>query len=155
MYTHMRAYINVNAYLYTDVHIYMYIHIHMHLYTHTCTHIYIRMHMHIYAQIENPSNNASTFQAISKTHIRIYMHLHAYTHIYTSTHMCTTCSKCVTDVYVGVKTHLCNLHTRPCTSAQNTCKVHVTLTAKKNAHIYIPTYICIRMHMHTKTHAHA
>ena len=44
--------------------------------------------------------------------------------------MCTTCSECVTDVYVGVKTHLCNLHTLPCTSAQNTCsKVHVTLTA--------------------------
>ena len=35
------------------------------LYTHTCTHIYIRMHMHTYAQTENPSNNASTCQAIS------------------------------------------------------------------------------------------
>ena len=41
--------------------------------------------------------------------------------------MCTTCSECVTDVYVGLKTHLCNIHTRPCTSAHNTCKVHVTL----------------------------
>ena len=68
--------------------------------------------------------------------------------------MCTTCSECFADVYVGVKTHLCNIHTRPCTSAHNTCKVHVTLTAK-NVHIYIPTHICIRMHMHTKTHAHA
>jgi len=38
----------------------------------------------------------------------------------------------------------------PCTSAQNTCKVHVTLTAK-NAHICIPTHICICIH----THAHA
>ena len=45
--------------------------------------------------------------------------------------MCTICSECVADVYVGVETHLCNIHTRPCTSAQNTCKVHVTLTAKK------------------------
>ena len=44
--------------------------------------------------------------------------------------MCTTCSERVTDVYVGVKTHLCNVHTLPCTSAQNSCsKVHVTLTA--------------------------
>ena len=41
--------------------------------------------------------------------------------------MCTTCSECVSDVYVGLKTHLCNIHTRPCTSAHNTCKVHVTL----------------------------
>ena len=44
--------------------------------------------------------------------------------------MCTTCSECVTDVHFGVKTHLCNVHTLPCTSAQNTyCKVHVRLTA--------------------------
>ena len=69
--------------------------------------------------------------------------------------MCTTCSKCVADVYVGVKTHLRIIHTCPCTSAHNTCKVHVTLTAKTNVHIHIPTHICIRMHMHTKTHAHA
>ena len=58
------------------------------------------------------------------------------------------------DVYVGVKTHLCSVHTCPCTSVQNTCsKVHATLTAK-NAHIYIPTPICIRIHMYTNTHAH-
>ena len=53
------------------------------------------MHMHTYAQIENPSKNASTCQAISQTHIRIHMHMHAYTHIHTYTNMCTTCSECV------------------------------------------------------------
>jgi len=60
------------------------------------------------------------------------------------------------DVYVGVKTHLCNIHTCPCTSAQNTCsKAHATLTAKKNAHIYyILTHICLRIQVHTNTHAH-
>jgi len=58
------------------------------------------------------------------------------------------------DVYVGVKTHLCNIHTCPCTSAQTPCKVHVTLL-RKNTHTYIPTHKCIRIHMHTKTHAHA
>ena len=116
----------------------------MHLYTHTC----VRMHMHTYAQIENLSNNASTCQAISLTNIRIHMHIHAYTHIYTYIHMCTACSECVADVYVGVKTHLCNIHTHSCTSAQNTCKVHVTLTAKKCTYIYTYT------HMHTHTYAH-
>jgi len=30
--------------------------------------------------------------------------------------MCTTCSEFVTDVYLGVKTHLCNVHTLPCTT---------------------------------------
>ena len=68
------------------------------------------------------------------------------------THMCTTYSECVADVYVGVKTHLRNIHTRPCTSAHNTCKVHVTLTAKKmHIYIYLHTYayayICTRKHM--------
>jgi len=63
--------------------------------------------------------------------------------------MYTTCSERVTDVYVGVKTHLCNVHTCPCTSAQNTCpKVHATLTAKKCTYMYIYT------HMHTHTYAH-
>ena len=56
--------------------------------------------------------------------------------------MCTTCRECVTDVYVGVKTHLCNVHTLPCTSAQNTCsKVHVTLTAD-SAHTRAHTSTC-------------
>jgi len=53
------------------------------------------------------------------------------------------------DVYVGVKTHLCNIHTCPCTSAQNTCsKVHATLTAKECTYVYTYT------HMHTHTYAH-
>jgi len=61
--------------------------------------------------------------------------------------MCTTC-KCVTDVYVGVNTHLCNVHTLPCTSAQNTCsKVHLTLTVGC-AHTRQCIYACTCMHMH-------
>ena len=53
------------------------------------------------------------------------------------------------DVYVGVKTHLCSVHTCPCTSVQNTCsKVHVTLTAKECAYTYTHT------HMHTHTYVH-
>ena len=67
--------------------------------------------------------------------------------------MCTTCSECVTDVYVGVKTHLCNVHTLPCTSAQNTCsKVHVTLTAGR-AHTRPCIYACTCMQMHMGAYA--
>jgi len=65
--------------------------------------------------------------------------------------MCTTCSKCVTDVYVGVKTHLCNMHTRTCTSAHNTCKVPATLTAKKNVHIYTYTLMYTHAYAHENT----
>jgi len=53
-------------------------------------------------------------------------------------------------VYVGVKTHLCNVHTCPCTSAQNTCKVLATLTAKKCTYIYTYTH----MHAHEYAHKH-
>jgi len=73
------------------------------------------------------------------------MHIHTYIHI----HICTQpVASVFADVYVGVKTHLCNIHSCPCTSAQNTCKVHVTLTTKKCTYIYTYT------HMHTHTHAH-
>jgi len=73
-------------------------------------------------------------------HIRIYINIH----------VCTQPAASVfADVYVGVKTHLCNVYTCPCTSAQNTCsKVHVTLTAKECTYIYTYT------HMHTHTYAH-
>jgi len=74
--------------------------------------------------------------------------MHAYTHIHTYTHMSQPAASVFADVYVGVKTHLCNIHTCPCTSAQNTCKVHATLTAKKCTYTYTHT------HMYTHTYAH-
>jgi len=40
--------------------------------------------------------------------------MHAYTQIYKYTHMCTTAASVFADVYVGVKIHLCNVHTCPC-----------------------------------------
>jgi len=61
------------------------------------------------------------------------MHIRAYTNIYTYTHMCTTCSECVADVYVGVKTHLCNIHTRPCTSAPVLVVYPVTWHSQRRA----------------------
>ena len=78
------------------------------------------------------------------------MHIHIYIHI----HICAQPAASVfVDVYLGVKTHLCSIHTYPYTSVQNTCsKVHVTLTTEK-IHIYIYphpytyAYICTRTHM--------
>jgi len=68
-----------------------------------------------------------------------YMHLHI---------RAQPAASVFADVYVGVKAHLCDIHTCPRTSAQNTCKVHVTLNAKKC------TYICTHTHMYTHTYAH-
>ena len=78
------------------------------------------------------------------------MHIHTYIHI----HTCAQPAASVfADVYVGVKTHLCNVHTLPCTSAQNTCsKVHVTLTAGC-AHTRPCIYACTCMHMHMGAYA--
>jgi len=129
---------------------------------------------------------ATTPQRVKQYHRRTYasicicMHTHTYTHI----HMYVQpAASMFADVYVGVKTHLCNIHTCPCTSAQNTCKVHVTLTAKKRKYIYTYTHTythiyafentctcmtpstrwstgtethnpCTNMHTHTHTHTH-
>jgi len=81
--------------------------------------------------------------------------MQACTHIYAYTPMCTTCSECVRRCVCWCqKKHLCNIHTCPCNSAQNTCsKVQTTLTEKKCTYIYIHTHIT-RIHMHTNTHAH-
>jgi len=154
MYTHTRAYINVYAYIYTDIHIYIYIHIHMHLNTHTCTHIYIRIHMHTCAQIENPSNNASTCQAW-QYHKRTYasicicMHIRTYIHI----HICAQPAASVfADVYVGVQTHLCNINTCPCTSAQKKMFQSACNTHCKKMHIYIYLHTYVNAYICTQTH---
>ena len=64
--------------------------------------------------------------------------------------MCTTRSECVCRcVRRCNKKNLFNVHTCPCTSAQNTCSnVQATLTAKKCTYLYTYT------HMHTHTYAH-
>jgi len=74
------------------------------------------------------------------------MHIHTYIHI----HICTQLAASVfADMNVGVKTHLCNVHTCQCTGAQDTCsKVHATLTAKECTYVYTYT------HTHTHTYAH-
>jgi len=80
--------------------------------------------------------------------ICICIHIHKYINI----HICAQPAASVfADVYVGVKKHLCSIHTCSCTSVQNTCsKVHATLTAKKCTYIYAHTHI----HMHTYVHEH-
>ena len=74
------------------------------------------------------------------------MYICMHIHIYIDIHICTQpAASVIADVYVVVKTHLCNVHTCPCTSAQHTCsKVHATLTAKKCTYIYT----------HTRTYTH-
>jgi len=56
--------------------------------------------------------------------------------------MCTPwpCSECVADLYGDVK-NIFGIHTSACTSAQDTCLGHTTLTAN--------------MHIHPRKHARA
>jgi len=145
----IKAIFTSQTYIYTYTYIYTctYTRIHAHTYTYAC--ICTRMH--------RQKISATTPQHVEQYHRRTYasicicMHTRTYIHI----HVCAQPAASVfADVYVGVRRHLYNVHTCPCTSAQNTCKVHTTPTAK-NAHIYIPTHIFIRIHMHTNTHAHA
>jgi len=76
------------------------------------------------------------------------MHIHISTNI----HICTQPAASVfADVHVGVKSHMCNVHTCPCTSVQNTCsELHATLTVKKYTYIYTYTH----KQSHTYAHEH-
>ena len=123
-----------------------------HIHAHTYTYAYLHTRMHRHKILATTPQRVKQYHRCTYASICICMHIHTYIHI----HICAqSAARVFADVYVGVKTQLCNIHTCPCTSAQNTCKVHVTLTAKKCTYMYIPTYIRIRIHMHTKTLAHA
>ena len=82
--------------------------------------------------------------------------MHAYTHIYTYTRMCITCSECVRRCVRWCSNHTCVTFTPAHALVPKTpvpkCMQH---SLQKNAHMHIPTHICIRIHMHTNAHAHA
>jgi len=149
------------------MHIYTQTYIYTYTYIYTCTHTRIPAHTSTYACICTRMHRwkilATTPQRVKQYHWRTYafiyicMHIHIYMH----THICAQPAVSVfADVNVGVKTHLCNVHTCPCTSAKNNCsKMHATLTAKKmHIYIYLHTYayayICIRTHMSDDTETH-
>ena len=69
MHTYTQKYIHTYTHTHTHapIHAYMHTHTHTHAYAHACTH-------------RNPSNNASTRQAISLTHTRIHIHTYIHTH---------------------------------------------------------------------------
>jgi len=151
MHTYTQTYIYTYTYIYTcTIHTY-YTHIHAHTNTYAC----------ICTRIHRQKILATMPQRVKQYHRRAYasicicMHTHTYIHM----HICAqSAASEFADVYVGVKTHLCNIHTCPCTSAQNTCKVHVTLTAKTctytHAYIYIHhvrTNTHIQIYTHTRT----
>ena len=138
MHTYTQTYIYTCTYVYTCT----YTRIHADTYTYAC----ICTRMHRYEIL------VTTPQRVKQYHRRTYTSIHMCMHI----HQCIKILLCAqpaasvfADVYVGVKTHLCSVHTCPCTSVQNTCsKVHATLTAKKCTHIYT------HAHMHTHTYVH-
>ena len=143
----------------THVHTYTQKYIHTYTHTHACTHTRTNAHTHTYAcigtRMHRQKTPVTTPQRVKQYHRRIHasIHTHILIHTYIHTHTCTTYSECVTDVYVGVKPHMCNVHTIPYISAQNTySKVHVTLTAGC-AHTRPCIYACTCMHMHMGAYA--
>jgi len=138
---YMHTYTQTYIYTYTYTYICTYTRIHAHAYTYAC----------ICTRVHRQKILSTTPQRVKQYHSRTYasicicMHTHTYTHI----HICAQpVASVFADVYIGVKTNLCNIHIYPCPSAQNTCKVHATLTAKKCTSIYAYT------HTYTHTYAH-
>jgi len=141
IYIHRHTYIHIHTYTHASIHAYMHTHIHTHAYAHVCKD----------RKSQQQRLNVSSYIIDTQ---RIHMHMHAYTHIYTYTHTCKLAASVFADVCVGVKTHLCNIHTCPCTSAHNTCTVHVTLTAKKCTYIYTHTHTYMHTYVHVNTCAY-
>jgi len=79
------------------------------------------------------------------TYACIYTYVFIYTYVHNLQRVCSQICMLMS------KKHLCNVHTCPCTGAQNTCyQVHATLTAKKCTFIYTHS----NMHTHTCAHEH-
>ena len=70
--------------------------------------------------------------------------------------MCTTCSECVRRCVRWCNKHTCVTYTPAHALVPKTpvpkCMQH---SLQKNARIYELTHICIRIHLHANTHAHA
>ena len=136
---YMHTYTQTYMYTYTYKYTCTYTRIH----AHTCTYVCICTRMHRCKPLSTTPQHVKLYHRRTYVSICICMHIHTYIHI----HICVQPAASVSQICTLV-THLCNIHTCPCTSAQNTCKVHVTLTAKKCTNTYTYT------HMHTHTYAH-
>jgi len=86
--------------------------------------------------------------------IHIHVHAHAYYNIYIHTYVRTlqrVCCRCVR----WCQTNTCIMYTPAHALVPRTpvpkCTQH---SLQKNAHIYVRTHTCIRIQMHTNTHAH-
>ena len=120
------------------------------------THIHMHVFAHLHTDRKSQQQRLNTSSNIIDAHTHSYTYACIYTYIctYIYAHPAASVSQMCT---LMLKNYFLNVYTCTCTGgAQNTCsKLHATLNAKKNAHIYILTHICIRIHMHTNTHAHA
>ena len=151
MYTHTRVY-NMYKHTYTQTHIYT------DTYISTCTYTRIHAHTYTYAcmrtSIHRQKFSATTPQRVKQYHRRTYasiyicMHIHTYMHI----HICAQPAANVSTMCTLMsKEHLYNAYNCMPWCSEHLFRQH---SLQKNAHIYIHTDICIRIHIHKSTHAH-
>ena len=143
----------------------MYMHTYTQTYIYTYTHIYtstytrIHAYTYTYACICTPMHrykiSVSTPQRVKQYHRRIYvstyicMHIHIYMRAQPA-------ASVFADVYVGVKKNTCVTYTPAHAIVPKTpvpkCTQH---SLQKNAHIYIYTHTCTRIHITANKHARA
>ena len=157
MYTHTCGHIHIYAYIYTDTHTYILVRTHAHapytrMHAHTCTHTCTCTPIHRH------KISATTPRRVKQYHRRTYasiiyicMHIHIYMHIHICAHPAVNVSQLCT---LMSQEHLYNAYNCTCTGAQKTGLKRTQHPLQKNAHIYIHTRICIRIHMHQNTQAH-
>ena len=143
----------------THMHTYTQKYIHTYTHTHSCTHTRAHAHTHTYAcictRMHRQKPPVTTPQRVKQYHRRIHASVHTRIHVHTYIHTHTRAQPTVSASQMCTlgETHLWNVHTLPCTGAQNTCfKVHVTLTAGCE-HTRPCIYACTCMHMHMGAYA--
>jgi len=118
------------------------------------THIHIHVHAHLYTdrKCQQQHLDASNNIIDAHTHLYTYACIYTCTRIYTYVHnLQQMCCRCVRWCHRNI----CITHTAAHALVHRTPVPKCTqYPLQKNAHIYMHTHICIRIHMHKKTHAH-
>jgi len=119
----------------------MHTHIHTHAYAHVCTDRKSQQ------QRLNVSSNIIAAHTHPYAYTCIYTRIYIYTYVHNLQRVCS-------QMCTLVPKHTCVTYTPAHALVPKIPVKCMQHSLQKNAHIYIPTHICIRIHMHTNTHTH-
>jgi len=143
----------IRIHRHTYIHIHTYAHAHIQAYMHTHIHLFVYAHLYTDRKSQHRRFNASS--NIIDVHMYPYRYSWAYIYLCTYTLYVETLQRGFRRCARWCPTNACITYTSAHVLVPRTpdpkCTQH---SLQKNAHLYIYTHICIRIHMHTNTHAY-